>query len=204
MTDQPLSLNPTDAELNDLPGTPFRSNAAERRAGFEGGVLAERARIAGVIRSSAAEALVAEARKQEADWNSQYRSAPYPSYLLLTLALADELVRVSSVPDGTEELGRLLPEQFARLRTLAEQAAPAPWTSVDVNEGTGALPFWEVVNEAYSGLEGESDEVVQIEVSIGNWSDAEFIAEARNTVPALIEENLRLRNLLNQKEASDG
>ena len=81
-------------------------------------------------------------------------------------------------------------EELQVIKDRYEKAASGPWEFRDDNEGTEYRPFW-VVSENNA----DSGEWLA-EIHVGSELDAEFIAHARQDVPALIEEVERLREAL--------
>lgn len=78
----------------------------------------------------------------------------------------------------------------ARLVALA----PAPWTAYDQNEGSSHAPLWAVANDAYFNPHEDTEgDAFGVTLESGGLEDAQFIASAREGVPALIAEVERLR-----------
>lgn len=98
------------------------------------------------------------------------------------------------------------------LQALAEQATPGPWGAYDANEGEyPPRPLWSVANDAFHNPTGEDLAAIDLSIwhSYCGKPDAEFIAAAREAVPALIAriremegENLRLKQDLEECETS--
>lgn len=84
------------------------------------------------------------------------------------------------------------------IEARAEGAAPGPWMVIDPNEGTGVPPGWQVVNDAFLNPPGDDEDHawVAVELHTGDQADAEFIAHAREDIPALAAEVRRLRGLV--------
>lgn len=81
-------------------------------------------------------------------------------------------------------------EQLNAIKERVEKATPGPWEVRNDNEGTEYFPFWVV-----SKLELDSGEWFA-ELHVGDISDAQFIANAREDVPVLVTEVERLRKVL--------
>ena len=81
-------------------------------------------------------------------------------------------------------------EELQVIKDRYEKAASGPWEFKDDNEGTEYRPFW-VVSENNA----DSGEWLA-EIHVGSELDAEFIAHARQDVPALIAEVEQLREAL--------
>lgn len=85
-------------------------------------------------------------------------------------------------------------EQLQVIKERADKAACSPWEFRDENEGTEYFPFWVISKDG-----ADSGEWLA-EVHVGDVSDAEFIAHAREDVPALIAEVERLQADLSQSK----
>lgn len=72
------------------------------------------------------------------------------------------------------------------IRARADAATPGPWQVYDAHDGDGSAPLWAVANTAYFADDGDADPF-QAPVHYGCREDAEFIAHARDDVPALLE-----------------
>ncbi|WP_342441267.1 hypothetical protein MHB65_18095 [Lysinibacillus sp. FSL K6-0075] len=81
-------------------------------------------------------------------------------------------------------------EQLNAIKERVAKATLGPWKVRNDNEGTEYFPFWVV-----SKLGLDSGEWFA-ELHVGDISDAQFIANAREDVPALIAEVERLREAL--------
>lgn len=80
------------------------------------------------------------------------------------------------------------------IRQRTEAACPGPWQKYNGNEGTEYAPLWAVANDAYHNPPANEDEPwIAVDVHTGIEADAEFIAHARQDIPALIAEVERLR-----------
>lgn len=74
------------------------------------------------------------------------------------------------------DLHAALLEAITARKARAEAASPGPWIICDPNEGSGALPFWNVVNDAYLNPSGDDEPVLDVELHVGSKADADLIA----------------------------
>lgn len=73
------------------------------------------------------------------------------------------------------------------IKARAEAATPGPWALCDFNEGTSHPPLWGAVNPPYfNPLDHPDQEAAEVQISVGCYEDAEFVAHAREDVPALL------------------
>ena len=73
------------------------------------------------------------------------------------------------------------------IRARCEAATPGPWTAYNANEGTEYQPAWEVANDAFHNPPADEDAPwIAVHLETGIKDDAEFIAHAREDVPALL------------------
>lgn len=81
------------------------------------------------------------------------------------------------------------------IRQRAEAACPGPWKAYNGNEGSVDYgPFWAVANAAFHNPPADDDTPwIAVEIHVGLQADAEFIAHARQDIPALLTEIDRLR-----------
>jgi hypothetical protein len=79
------------------------------------------------------------------------------------------------------------PEYRASLRALSDAATPGPWWSTEVPEEERSIVWHHAPDRRVDSL-GETD----------SWVDASFIVAAREAVPTLLDENDRLRGLLDK------
>jgi hypothetical protein len=79
------------------------------------------------------------------------------------------------------------------IKARCEVAAPGPWEVYNPN-GPDHGALWSVANDAYHNpTESNEDDAFGLQLDCGGIEDAEFIAQAREAVPALIVEVERLR-----------
>lgn len=84
---------------------------------------------------------------------------------------------------------RLTPEMLEAIRKRAEAAQEGPWLS---------LP--EINGEDFAILTGDRDDTVAF--GVYEAANAEFIAHAREDIPALLAEVERLRKIIDSQEQS--
>lgn len=73
-------------------------------------------------------------------------------------------------------------------------ASPGEWATNDDNDGEGPAPHWTVSNEVWAGSNAYPEDASAFHTD--EWlskADADFIAHAREDVPALVAEVRRLR-----------
>lgn len=93
---------------------------------------------------------------------------------------------------------------LAEIKARAQAATPGPWFAGDANGGDPPherRPFWVVSTEDTDPDLGEAPEEWAAEIRVGAQGDAEFIAHAREDVPALVAEVERLQTALGAIQA---
>lgn len=83
-------------------------------------------------------------------------------------------------------------KRIEEIRARCEAARPAPWEVCNANEG-GPMehgPFWVVC----SAIMGEDEEFV--EMRVGDYPTAQFVADSREVVPILLHRIARLETEL--------
>lgn len=96
-------------------------------------------------------------------------------------------------------------ERVEQIRARVEVAGVGPWETYDANEGMDRAyaPMWCVANDAFHNPPADEDvEWVGIDVYVGDRDVADFIANARDDVPWLLDEVTRLTALLAEQAAT--
>lgn len=87
------------------------------------------------------------------------------------------------------------PLDLDAIRARLDAACPGPWKVYNGNEGSVDYgPLWAVANDAFHNPPEDDDTPwIAVDVHTGLQADAEFIAHARQDIPALLAEIDRLR-----------
>ena len=99
---------------------------------------------------------------------------------------------LSELELSTSTEKRMTPEEIAEIQARCDRASPGPWKSmIEGRDHTSGSSF------VMTGPPNERGE--DIELSGATADDQDFIAHARQDVPRLLEEVMRLRSLLGEK-----
>lgn len=91
---------------------------------------------------------------------------------------------------------------LAAIRARVEAATAGPWHAYDANVDYDGPSRWAAANDAHLTLDPRYDHL-DVTVDCGTEQDAEFVAHARDDVPALLSEVERLRAELAWRPSTD-